>query len=177
MLDMRRVCSLVLVAFVSAACSLEPSEVTFHASFCEAADLQRLVDEEDLDPNDTFDGGASPIWTVVAASSDNTGCLEALEVLIDAGGDVNRTENGFSLLWVALNREIEPGIVAYIGELGVSPCGPITDHVNFEALEPAREALNDTSPLPESLLELAESNASEASLAEFRELLANADCE
>lgn len=142
----------------------EPPRIVFHALFCDADDLQRLTDEGE-DPNRIVDG-SSAVWRVIGTSDSDTGCVDALHVLVDAGGTIDRTENGFSALGEALTSEVEPGMVQYLGELGADPCLPAGEHVDLDSTR-LLAAFDD---VPESLLVIAERLSSPAAVAELKAL-------
>ena len=158
---------LVSVFLLSSCVSLnELDDLDYHASFCDTEDLQRLMDEGE-DPNRA---GGSPVWAVIYASGVESDCLASLQVLIEAGGSIDRREDGLSVLGAAVSGEVEPGIVRYLGALGADPCLPLEEQVDLDTLRRKHPGFE-----PLTLLDVAEELSSPEGIDELKELLVSCD--
>ncbi|MCP4963940.1 MAG: hypothetical protein GY926_01760 [bacterium] len=82
-----------------------------------------------VDPNGKYDGYTYPLIFYAVGTGGGPECMRALQVFLDAGGDVTQMEQGNSVfVFVALHQE-NPDIVEMLVSLGASPCHEVSGDI------------------------------------------------
>jgi len=114
----------------AAACQLGPGdapEIVDASSSCWIEEVERLLGEG-ADPNDREFDGIPPIAAAAHGGGPRgLGCLQTLKVLREAGGTLDATETGISVLAMAAFGQGDPDVVEWLVQQGADPCEPLPE--------------------------------------------------
>lgn len=101
------------------------SALVDYASICDAEQVGLLLDAG-ADPNDRNSSFPSAVLAAAAGSAarpGGQGCLETLQALVAAGGNVTRlSRSGNGILFAVILHQEDPEVVRYLIDAGVDPC-------------------------------------------------------
>lgn len=117
--------------------NLEPPIAYVEAEFCSTAGIQEHVIDSGPGPNAALGSdGFSAVWIAAAGigtSGTDLRCVQALTLLIEAGGSVEGNQHGWSILGFAVTGQNQPAVIDFLVAEGAEPCLPIDQHVSLDS--------------------------------------------
>lgn len=106
---------------LAASCNLGPGYDPY-GSAAMTCDVERLSEQlaDGADPNGHGELSLPVAWIVAEGTHER--CLEAIQLLVEAGADVTRLHEGQSILVRVAAFQEDPAMLTYLLEQGADPC-------------------------------------------------------